>query len=82
MYVNLRFGDLVRSPSSGLPFLKKILQDASLKTTYHVPKTYYVKFPYVRPGLAKFNLTAGPQNSLRNRPGLALLQTYIEGVGD
>jgi len=41
---------------------KKKLEEASLKTTYPVPEKYYAKFPYVRPELAKFNLTGRAQN--------------------
>jgi len=70
---------LVRSPSSGLLFLKKKLEEASLKTTYPVPEKNYAKFPS---GLAKFNLTGRAQNSLCTRPGVALVYTYIAGAGD
>jgi hypothetical protein len=61
---------------------KKKLEEASLKSTYPVPEKYYGKFPYVRPGLAKFNHTGGGQNSLRTLLGVALVYTNIAGAGD
>ena len=84
MYINLihYVSGTGSVPGFWLTFSKKKLKEASLKTTYPVPEKYFAKIPYVRPGLAKFNLTSRAQNSLRTRPGFALVYTYIAGAGD
>jgi hypothetical protein len=70
-------------PAFWLAFcIKKIIEEASLKTTYPVPEKYYGKFPYIRPGLAKFNHTGRGQNLLRTLLGVALVYTNIAGAGD